>query len=182
MTSLVTLSCATEETQPVKQYRFYDFDMAVEIHTSLGIHRKYILANAWAYHSKEVNEKWESYPLKTNSLYVVNYDTPTSVSSDSKPYESAPTDTFLILLRKTQIDTIYTLTREAFTIPYQQNTSSDEKPPSIGFNDGLSALVTLDLGLRGDYYRLGISDANDGFDLHTYLQAILAKHKQTHPQ
>lgn len=177
----VLLGSCGHNPPPVRQHRFYDFNVAVTIRDPVGgIQKKYILVNFAepATSRKVVFSNKQQLPPHT--LHVVRYVT--SANRQKRLRKIAePRDTLRIELRAGQMDTIYALTTALFALPPTQNLSADSVPVPPPVHDDISAAVELNLGRRGNHYQALVPLADHNFALHAYLKRIVTRYKRSHP-
>jgi hypothetical protein len=145
--------------QKTEAYKFYDFTIVVDYTHGLRLDDyKYVLPNA----------EGRDAGMKQNHLYFIRYHY-------QKDYQRVAKDTLAFPLTRQQMDSLFLLTKELFTIRLKTNTSKYKIPPPPPVNDGLSAHITMDLGFRGDTYQktVGYPKGDEDFTkLDKYLKKI----------
>ena len=127
--------------QSGKLSRFYDFEIEIDFkHGLFEDDYKIIFPNGLSY------EKF-----KQNSLYKIKY------SYDQNQIR-IPIDTLIVDLCKAEMDKIFILTLNQFSIEYEENLSQYKIPPPPPLNDGMIVSISLDLNFRGDFYEKWIRD------------------------
>jgi hypothetical protein len=162
---LLLSSCSQDRVGIVEeaQYRFYDFDVLVEVTDPwLGPEEKFIIENTGNGFYDDVKGEWTESALSAEVLHYVSYKY--SRGPNHNPPESRDVlvkiDTVSAELSKAQLDTVYTLAMEIFKSHNRENVSQDSVPPNLLRYHGNSAKVELDMGLRGDKYRADIRYAS----------------------
>jgi hypothetical protein len=149
-------------------YRFYDFSIIIDLPDLLHSNdSKIILCNTGLCDMENININFQK-----NKLYKINYKY--SSDSNNTAYRH-PIDTIKILLQNEQMDSLYSMTSNFFKID-SKNMSKYKIPPPPIIYDGIVALVTLDLGFRGNKYSIviGYPEENKNFlDLHDYIKKII---------
>lgn len=141
-----------------KQYRYYDFDVLVEVINPWveGPEEKYIIENTQNSFFDEGNKIWIESKLIPKVLYYISYKYNRNPNHSSIPVQI---DTIKAELTNTQLDTVYSLTTELFRVDKREDVSQDSIQPSFLNHHGNKASVLLDLGNRADLYRANIKIA-----------------------
>ncbi len=178
------------QTKKEKLHRFYDFNVSIESRKSLypTVNRqslakldekhkkelyqhsewKYIIQNTGTYFDDDTRKDYE---LEEDVLYFIQYLH--LKESDHSPVVREAVDTLKIKLKKNQLDSIYTMTRQLFMLDDQPNLSPNKIPPPPPF-DGEWAHVDFDLGYRGNRYSVTVKQPRQkGYScLYIYLENI----------
>ncbi|NLN26190.1 MAG: hypothetical protein GX163_11235 [Bacteroidetes bacterium] len=149
--------------QTEKLNRFYDFGIELDFyHLLFDDDYKIILPNSFDYDN-----------LKKNTLYKVKF-------SYDENKNRIPQDTLMVNLRKSEMDKIFTLTKNQFDIKYDENKSEHKIPPAPYPYDGLIVNLTFELGFWGDRYikKIGVPFTNKKFnELNNYIELLIKKYK-----
>jgi hypothetical protein len=171
-------------------HRFYDFNVSIESRKGLYpiINRqkleeldkeslnelyqrsewKYIIQNVRSYFDEETGKEVE---LKEDVLYFVQYLH--FRETENSPVVREAVDTLKIKLKKSQLDSVYTMAQQLFMLDDKPNLSPYEIPPPP-VPDGEWAHVDFDLGYRGNRYRVTIKQPRqkEYSNLYNYLENI----------
>lgn len=127
--------------QSGKLSRFYDFEIEIDFnHMQFEDDYIIIFPNGLSYEN-----------FKQNSLYKIKY-------SYDQNQNRIPVDTLIVDLSKTEMDKIFTLTLNQFSIEYEENLSQYKIPYPPSLNQGIFVSIRLDLNFRGDFYEKRIDD------------------------
>jgi hypothetical protein len=173
LTILFLYSCSERQnadpTNDNKPFRYYDFNLNVDIVDPFtGLESRMLILNAGDEFYDELSDTlfFVQQP-KPDALYFIKYN---QNATQQNKHQKTVTDTTLVWLIKSQIDTVYNLTSKIFYLD-SNNISRDSIPlPPLG--DAKIARVVLDLKFRGDYYsRLVKKTGDNNFqELYNYLQ------------
>jgi hypothetical protein len=118
------------------EYPFYDFTIIIDYqHLQYEDDYTFIFPNSPFYQGN----------LKRDHLSKIHY------RYDGEGNRIAQ-DTLTIKVSESQIDTLFILTRDLFTIKYEENRSVHKIPPPPPPYHGMVVDITFDLGFWGDYY------------------------------
>jgi len=164
-----------QKTNNGKLYRFYDFNICVDVISHQGQCVRYLICNISGQYSEHRSEI--QYSLKENTLYRIDYKFDWDKINHEYQIYLHPIDTVEVRLTNKQMDKIYTLTHSVFKLGSSKNESCDSIPPPPPLYDGPNAIITFDRCFRGDSFEVNtLPDSNKEFmELNKYFEQLLKK-------
>jgi hypothetical protein len=140
----------TNRPNNITGFKYYDFNLNVDIIDPFtGLESRMLILNAGDEFYDELSDTlyFVQHP-KPDALYFIKYN-PNENLRQNKDRKTVG-DTTLVLLTKSQIDTIYNLASKIFHLDSNNASRDSIPPPPLG--DAKIARVVLDLKFRGDNY------------------------------
>jgi hypothetical protein len=172
---LFIASCSMESTRNKGKYRFYDFDLEIDLQSSFCIDDyKYLYYGDGIKYS---DTSYDSQTFDKMTLYFLTYKKCIKDTVLKTITNKVKIDTFKIILSEDQLNKLYVLSSDFTSINPSINLSKDKTPPPPPF-DGYSGNILFDLKYRGNRYNMKFSfdTINSGdenmVNLFSYLEKL----------